>query len=68
LLTACASKAVIGEPASAVAFREIIGHKDIMGEDLYQHGDTGAILEEMVAKMLAGSDAVARTIAEYLTK
>lgn len=68
LLTACASKAVMGEPASAVAFREIIAHKDIMGQDLYTHGNTGAILEEMVGKMLSGSDAVARTIAEYLTK
>ena len=50
LLESCGAKAKLGDVASVAAFRELIAHKDIMGKDLYQHGNTGATLEEMVAK------------------
>lgn len=66
LLMACAAKAKIGDPASAVAFKDAIAHKGIMGQDLYQLGETGATLEEMVGKMLSGPGAVRRTLQEYL--
>lgn len=68
LLMACASKAKVGDPASAVAFQDAISHKGIMGQDLYQLSNTGDTLQEMVGKMLAGPDAVRKTLQEYLKK
>lgn len=65
-LTACGSQAKIGDPASVAAFKELISDKGIMGDDLYQHGSAGTILQEMVTKMLNGKGAVAQTITEYL--
>lgn len=66
LLMACAAKAKIGDPASAVAFKDAISHKGIMGQDLYQLGTAGATLQDMVGKMLAGPGAVRSTLQEYL--
>ena len=66
LLAACGAKAKIGDAASVVAFKELIAHKDIMGKDLYAHGDTGSKLEGMVSKMLADKDAVRKTLRAYL--
>jgi fructuronate reductase len=66
LLVACGSKAKLGDSSSVSAFKQMIAHKDIMGKDLYQHGNTGAVLENMVAKMLAGSGSVVKTLTEYV--
>jgi fructuronate reductase len=68
LLAACGSRAKLGEPASAAAFQEIIANRGIMGEDLYQFGDTGNRMESMVQKMLAGPGAVRQVVREYLGK
>ena len=68
LLLACAAKAKIGDPSTAVAFSEIIGNKSIMGQDLYTLGETGATMQAMVGKMLAGPGAVRKTLHDYLNK
>ena len=67
-LAACGSKAKLGDPGSVAAFKELIANKGIMGEDLYNFGDAGARMEEMVKQMLAGNGSVRKTIAEYLKK
>lgn len=66
LLMACAAKAKIGDSASAIAFKDAISHKGIMGQDLYQLGEAGSTLQEMLGKMLAGPGAVRNTLQEYL--
>jgi fructuronate reductase len=66
LLIKCGSNAKIGDKSSVSSFKELITHKDIVGKDLYKHGDTGATLESMIAKMLAGNGSVEKTLKEYV--
>jgi fructuronate reductase len=66
LLVSCGAKAKLGEPDSVAAFQPIIAHRDIMGQDLYGHGNTGKILEAMVAKMLEGPGSVRKILQDYL--
>jgi fructuronate reductase len=68
LLVNCGAKAKLGDAASVSAFKELIAHKDVMGHDLYQHGQTGAELETLTGAMLAGPGAVRKTIREFLKK
>jgi fructuronate reductase len=66
LLTACGSRAKHGDVSTVNAFKSLISHKDIMGKDLYSHGDTGTTLESLIAKMLAGKGAVEKTLKEIV--
>ena len=66
LLVECGSSAKLGDPASVKAFKALISHKDVMGGDLYAHGNTGATLESILGKMLAGTGVVRSSLNEYL--
>jgi fructuronate reductase len=61
-LMACSSRARLGDPASAAAFRPLIADPRIMGVDLYQAGSTGSTLERLVRRMLEGHGAVRRLL------
>jgi fructuronate reductase len=65
-LVACAAQARLGDPTSASAFQELIANPDVMGKDLYAHGETGRNLEDLLGKMLRGPGAVRATIAEAI--
>jgi fructuronate reductase len=65
-LVACASQAQLGVPASAAAFADLIARPGVMGKNLFEHGDTGERLTNLVAKMLAGPGAVRKTLQECL--
>jgi len=67
-LVACGQRAAIGDPASALAFRDLISRSDVMGKDLYGEGSSGNRMQEMVGEMLAGPGAVRKTLQEYLRR
>jgi fructuronate reductase len=66
-LEACGKGASLGEPASARAFHTLIADATVMGRDLYQLDDTGAVVQEMAAAMLEGDGAVRKAVRRYLT-
>jgi fructuronate reductase len=66
LLASCGEKAKINDSTSVSAFKSLISHKDIMSKDLYTHGNTGLVLEAMVAKMLSGNGSISKTLKEYI--
>ena len=51
-LVACGAAAKLGDPSSAVAFRELIADQSVMGRDLYAHGNTGRDMQSLVGQML----------------
>jgi fructuronate reductase len=65
-LAACGAAAKLGDPSSAAAFKDLISDQDVMGRDLYAHGNTGRDLENLVGKMLRGPGAVRATVADAL--
>jgi fructuronate reductase len=66
-LAACGAAAALGDPSSATAFKDLISDPDVMGKDLYAHGNTGRDLERLVGKMLKGPGAVRATVSEALS-
>jgi fructuronate reductase len=66
LLAKCGSAAKYTDAATISALRELISNKDIMGKDLYAHGDTGKTLEGYVVKMLGGNGSVEKTLKELV--
>jgi fructuronate reductase len=66
-LAACGAAATLGDPSSAAAFKDLIGDSDVMGTDLYAHGNTGRTLESLVGKMLKGQGAVRAAVSEALS-
>jgi len=66
LLTTSGQAARYNDPSTITALRALIGNKDIMGKDLYSHGDTGIVLEGYVAKMLGGNGSVEKLLKDVL--
>jgi fructuronate reductase len=66
-LAACGAAARLGDPASAVAFKDLIASQDVMGADLYRLGGLGLDMEALVGKMLQGPGAVRAAMVEPLT-
>jgi mannitol-1-phosphate/altronate dehydrogenase len=66
-LVASGAAATLGDPTSAAAFKDLIADPDVMGRDLYAHGNTGNTLQRLVGKMLKGPGAVRAAISEALT-
>ena len=66
LLTKAGKSTTLGNAVITPEIKAIISHKGITGKDLYQFGDAGKTLEEMVVSMLKGKNAVKETIEKYL--
>jgi fructuronate reductase len=64
-LVNCGKAAKLGAPASVAAFASLISNASVMGKDLYTHGTTGTELQELVGKMLGGTGAVRKLVAEF---
>jgi fructuronate reductase len=65
-LESCGALASIGTPSSAEAFKPLIARKEVMGKDVYNGDTTGETVQNMIGQMLEGTDAVRKTLQQYL--